>query len=87
MLRTLTLLKSSKPHDQYGGADMITITLSVTPRGNGYQGTIRFSHGVSISSAETFPTIAEAMTAAALKLLEMPDRLEALDRIEAEVGP
>ncbi len=39
-----------------------------------------------ISSAETYPTIAEAMTAAALKLLEMTDRLEALDRSEQLVG-
>lgn len=35
--------------------------------------------GVSISSAETFPTIAEAITAAAHKLLSMPERVIALD--------
>ena len=35
--------------------------------------------GVSMSSAETYPAIAEAMTAAALKLLDMRERLEALD--------
>ena len=58
---------------------MHTITLSATPKGNGYQATVAFSH-VSMSSAETFPTIAEAMTAAALKLLDMPERLETLDR-------
>ena len=59
---------------------MTEITLSATPKGNGYQATVTFPGGVSISSAETYPTIAEAMTAAALKLLEMTDRLEALDR-------
>jgi hypothetical protein len=44
---------------------------------------VTFPDGVSISSAETYPTIAEAMTVAALKLLDMPQRLEALDRPEA----
>lgn len=49
---------------------MPTITLSATPKGNGYQATVTFpDDGVSISSAETYPTIAEAMTAAAMKLL------------------
>jgi len=65
---------------------MTEITLSADPRGNGYQATVTFPGGVSISSAETYPTIAEAMTAAALKLLEMPDRLEALDKTEANPG-
>jgi hypothetical protein len=50
---------------------------------NGYQATVTFPDGVSISSAETYPTIAEAMTAAALKLLDMPQRLEGLNRPEA----
>jgi hypothetical protein len=62
---------------------MTSITLSATPTGNGYQATVIFFDGVSISSAETYPSIAEAMTAAALKLLDMPDRLQALDRSEA----
>jgi hypothetical protein len=35
-----------------------------------------------MSSAETYPTIAEAMTAAALKLLDMPERLEELDHLQ-----
>lgn len=61
---------------------MPTITLSATPKGNGYQATVTFSGGVSMSSAETYPTIAEAMTAAAMKLLDMPERLEALDHPE-----
>jgi hypothetical protein len=65
---------------------MTTITLSATPNGNGYRGTISYSYGVSISSAETYPTIAEAVTAAALKLLSMPDRLDRLDRDGAPSG-
>jgi hypothetical protein len=61
---------------------MTEITLSATPKGNGYQGTVSFPNGVSMSSAETYPTIAEAITAAALKLIGMASRLEALDRTE-----
>jgi hypothetical protein len=38
-----------------------------------------FPDGVSISSAECYQTIAEAITAAAMKLLAMPERIEALD--------
>ncbi len=64
---------------------MATITLSATPKGNGYQATVTLPDGVSMSSAETYPTIAEAMTAAARKLLDMPKRLEALDRSEPPV--
>ena len=58
---------------------MTEITLSATPKGNGYQATVTFP-GVSMSSAETYPSITEAITAAAMKLLDMPERLEALDR-------
>jgi hypothetical protein len=65
---------------------MPTITLSSTPKGNGYQATVTFPDGVSMSSAEAYPTIAEAMTAAALKLLDMPERLEALDRLQMEIA-
>ena len=65
---------------------MTEITLSTMPRGNGYQATVTIDD-VSISSAETYPTIAEAMTAAALKLLDMPERLAALDRTEMAVDP
>jgi len=61
---------------------MTEIALSATPRGNGYQATVSFPDGVSINSAETYPTIAEAITAAALKLIGMASRLEALDRTE-----
>jgi hypothetical protein len=62
---------------------MPTITLSATPKGNGFQATVTFpGDSVSISSAETYLTIAEALTAAALKLLDMPERLEAMDRPE-----
>lgn len=56
---------------------MHTIELSATPKGNGYQATVTFPDGVSMSSAETYPTIAEAIAAAARKLLDMPDRLNA----------
>jgi hypothetical protein len=49
------------------------------PSGNGFQATIRFDGTVSISSAETYPSISEANTAAATKLLNMPDRIEWLD--------
>jgi hypothetical protein len=59
---------------------MLTIQLSATPKGNGYQATVIFPDGVSISSEETYPTIAEAITAAAMKLLDMSDRLSGLDR-------
>jgi hypothetical protein len=65
---------------------MTEITLSADPKGNGYLATVSFPDGVSISSAETYPTITEAMAAAALKLLEMTDRLEALDRTEPPAG-
>lgn len=62
---------------------MPEITLSATPKGKGYQATVTFTDaGVSMSSAETYPTIAEAITAAAIKLLDMPERLEAMDRPE-----
>lgn len=61
---------------------MTEITLSATPRGNGYQATVTLPDGVSMSSAETYPSIAEAITAAAMKMLDMPERLEALDRPE-----
>jgi hypothetical protein len=59
---------------------MTRLTLSATPKGNGYQATVSLPDGVTISSAETYPTVAEAITAAALKVLEMPERLEALAR-------
>ncbi|WP_041359723.1 hypothetical protein [Nitrobacter hamburgensis] len=62
---------------------MPAVTLSATPKGNGYQATVTFLDGVSMSSAETYPTIAEAIAAGARKLLDTPERLEALDRSEA----
>jgi hypothetical protein len=64
---------------------MPTITLSATPKGNGYEATVTLPDGISISSAETYPSIAEAMIAAAMKLLAMPERLAALDRLETPV--
>jgi hypothetical protein len=59
---------------------MTEIKLSATPKGNGQQATVTFPDGVFMSSAESYPTIGEAMAAAAVKLLDMTDRLEALDR-------
>lgn len=58
------------------------IRFTATPKGNGFQATIAFSDGVSISSAEAFPSEAEAILAAAEKLLGMPDRLERLEKEE-----
>lgn len=63
-----------------------TVTLSATPKGNGYQATVTLPDGVSISSAETYPSIAEAITAAAMKLLDMPERLEALNGVNMPVA-
>ncbi len=54
---------------------MSSVELSATPKGNGYQATITYPDGVSVSSAEAFPTRSEAISAAALKLLETSDRL------------
>lgn len=61
---------------------MSSVTLSATPKGNGFQATVTFASGVSISSAEAFPTKSEAISAAACKLLDMPERLEGLDAPE-----
>lgn len=60
------------------GADQ----LKCNTEGQRLSGTITYSYGVSISSAETYPTIAEAISAAAIKMLEMPERLEEIDRSE-----
>ena len=59
---------------------MPTIQLSATPKGNGYQATVTFPDGVSISSDETYPSIGEAIAAAAMKLLDMPESLARLDQ-------
>jgi hypothetical protein len=59
---------------------MASMTLSATPSGNGYQATVSYAGWVVINSAETYPTIAEAISAAAIKMLDMPERLEAMDR-------
>ena len=63
---------------------MTQVTLSAIPKGNGFQATITYSNGVSISSGEAFPTQAEAIEAAALKVLEMPERLADLDKPDAQ---
>lgn len=57
---------------------MAEVRLSATPKGNGFQATVIFPGGISMSSAETYPTIAEAITAAALKLLDTPERIAAI---------
>ncbi len=61
---------------------MTTISLSATPKDNGYQATVEFLDGVAVSSAEIYPSISAALSAAAIKLLDMPERLAALDRAE-----
>lgn len=63
---------------------MASVTLSATPKGNGFQATVNFSNGVAISSSESYPTQAEAITAAALKLLDLPDRLEEFDALQID---
>jgi hypothetical protein len=64
------------------------VRLTATPKGNGFQATIAMPDGVSISSAESFPSEAEAIIAAAEKLLQMPERLERLkeDPLPSIVG-
>ena len=50
--------------------------LIATPKGNGFQATITYPDGVSVSSAQAFPTPEEAILKAAAKLLSMPARLK-----------
>ena len=64
---------------------MASVTLSATPKGNGFQATVSYDGWVSISSAETYPTMAEAISAATIKMLDMPERLEAMDREDQTV--
>lgn len=64
---------------------MASVTLSATSKGNGFQATVSYDGWVSISSAETYPTMAEAISAAAIKMLDMPERLEAMDREDQTV--
>lgn len=64
---------------------MASVSLSATPKGNGFQATVSYDGWVSISSAETYPTMAEAISAAAIKMLDMPERLEAMDREDQTV--
>ncbi len=51
------------------------VQLSATPKGNGFQATITYPDGTSMSSAEAFPTQSEAIMMAATKLLTMQHRL------------
>jgi hypothetical protein len=48
------------------------------PKGNGYQATVTLPDGASMSSAESYPSIREATTAAAIKLLALPERIAAI---------
>lgn len=62
---------------------MSKATLSATTQGNAYNATISYDDGgVKITSAETYPTIEEAITAAAIKLLNMPERLKRMDQFD-----
>jgi len=40
---------------------MSQVTLSATPKGNGFQATVSFDGFVSVSSAEIYPSISEAI--------------------------
>jgi hypothetical protein len=52
------------------------VRLSATPKGNGFQATITYPDGTSMSSAETFPSEGNAILMVATKLLAMPHRLK-----------
>ena len=49
---------------------MSSVTLSATPKGNGFQATVTFSNGVGIGSSESYPT--------------RPKRLEEFDTTEID---
>lgn len=68
------------------GSGIMEVRLTATPKGNGFEATITLSNGVSINSAEAFPSEAEAILAAAEKLLQMPDRLERMEKEERELS-
>ncbi|RIA44086.1 hypothetical protein DFR49_2323 [Hephaestia caeni] len=57
---------------------MTEVRIIVEAKGNGF-GAMIVMRGVSIGSAESWPTRAEAIEAAAAKLLTMPERLRNLD--------
>jgi len=59
------------------------VRLSATPKGNGFQATVTYPDGTSVSSAEAFPSQSEAILMAATKLLTMSDRL----RPDEDSGP
>lgn len=58
---------------------MASVTLSASPSSDGFQATVSYSSGLSMASAETWPSEAEALAAAARKMLAMPERLQRLD--------
>lgn len=57
---------------------MTSVTLSALHSGDGFQAKVSYSSGVSMASAETWPSEAEALAAAACKMLAMPERLRRL---------
>jgi len=74
------VLRLPRSSERKGTREKAQITLSAAPRGSDYQQAISYSYGVSICSAQTFPTLMEAISAAAIKMFEMPERLEEIDR-------
>lgn len=58
------------------------VRLIATPKGNGFQVTVVYPDGVSVSSAEAFPSLEEAILKAASKLISMPARLKFGDNPE-----
>lgn len=52
------------------------LQLGATPKGNGFQALITYPDGVSVSSAEAFPSAENAILMTVGKLLAMPERLE-----------
>jgi hypothetical protein len=61
---------------------MSDVMLSATPMGNGFQATIVWPGGLSVSSATAYPSRSEAITAAAFKLLDETRRLDSLDNAD-----
>jgi hypothetical protein len=64
---------------------MTQVTLKATPKDNGFQATVAYSYGVSMSSAEIYPTRSEAIAAAAIKMFDMPKRLDEFDRLDTVI--
>ena len=72
--------------DPWRSSHAITqVTLKATPKDNGFQATVAYSYGVSMSSAEIYPTRSEAIAAAAIKMFEVPKRLDEFDKLEPAI--